>query len=208
VSSADSQLVLDGLSAEHRCAESGSEQLSLLGRPVPVRVPVELWRTLLNDEGVVARFEVKRYVREGRCWPWLNAVSSTGHGSFRAASLPGPSRRGTVPAHLFAYQLAHGVIDRPGWTAAQDPVVCHSCDFHGCTNPAHLRLGTASENRAEWVLRRGNPHGPLADTRGAAGRTRAVAQAVRAGLAAGEPPERIEQLIRAAEEAGLPLTLW
>jgi hypothetical protein len=29
-------------------------------------------------------------------------VSSTGHGSFRAASLPGPTRRGTVPAHLFA----------------------------------------------------------------------------------------------------------
>nr|WP_245173305.1 HNH endonuclease [Streptomyces aureus] len=113
-----------------------------------------------------------------------------------------------MPAHLFAYQLANGAIDRPGWTAAQDPVVCHTCDFHGCTNPAHLRLGTAAENRAEWSLRRGNPHGPLADTRGAAGRTRAIAQAIRAGLEAGEPPERVEQLILAAEEEGLPLTLW
>ncbi|WP_416974646.1 hypothetical protein [Streptomyces sp. 4F14] len=60
----------------------------------------------------------------------------------------------------------------------------------------------------EWSLRRGNPHGPLADTRGAAGRTRAVAEAIRAGLRRGEPPGRIEQLIRAAEEEGMPLTLW
>ncbi len=209
MSGADGQLALDGFPPGRGFAEADAEQLSLLGEPIPVRLPADLWRAWLDDEMVVARFEAKRYVRPGdRCWPWINAVSSTGHGSFRAASLPGPSRRGTVPAHLFAFQLDHGVIDRPGWTAAQDPVVCHSCDFHGCTNPAHLRLGTAAENRVEWSLRRGNPHGPLADTRGAAGRTRAVAEAIRAGLRRGEPPGRIEQLIRAAEEEGMPLTLW
>lgn len=58
------------------------------------------------------------------------------------------------------------------------------------------------------TLRRRNPHGPLADTRGAAGRTHAIAHAIRAGLVAGESPEEIEERIRAAEEAGLPLTLW
>lgn len=83
----------------------------------------------LNDESVVARFEAKRHMQSTNCWLWSNAVSSTGHDFFRAASLPGPSRRGTVPAHLFAYQLAHGTIDRLGWTAARDPIVCQTCDF-------------------------------------------------------------------------------
>ncbi|GAB2900950.1 hypothetical protein GCM10027074_78330 [Streptomyces deserti] len=206
---ASDQLLLEGIAFQHHPSDIRAEQLSLLGEPIPIRLPAELWRAWLKNEDVVARFEAKRYVRStDRCWPWRGAVSSTGHGSFRAASLPGPSRRGTVPAHLFAYQLANGVIDRTGWTAAEDPVVCHTCDFHGCTNPCHLRLGTAAENRAEWSLRRGNPHGPLADTRGAAGRTRAIAQAIRAGLRAGEPAEQIEHRIQAAEEAGLPLTLW
>lgn len=209
MSGASDQLLLEGIDLRPYPVDIHAEQLSLLGEPMPIRLPAGLWRDWLSDEDVVARFEAKRYVRPAsRCAPWLGAVSSTGHGSFRAASLPGPSRRGTVPAHLFAYQLAHGVIDRPGWTAAEDPVVCHTCDFHGCTNPAHLRLGTAAENRAEWSLRRGNPHGPLADIRGAAGRTRAIAEAIRAGLRAGESASNIEGRIQAAEEAGLPLTLW
>lgn len=189
MSGSDGQLLLDGIAAQYIPVHGSGEQLSLLGEPIPIRLPADLWRAWLDDEDVVARFEVKRYVRSpAQCWPWLNAVSSTGHGSFRAASLPGPSRRGTVPAHLFAYQLANGVIDRPGWTAAEDSVVCHTCDFHGCTNPAHLRLGTAAENRAEWSLRRRNPHGPLADTRGAAGRTRAIAHAIRTGWTRANPP--------------------
>ncbi|GAX58351.1 HNH endonuclease [Streptomyces olivochromogenes] len=203
------QLPLESLAPRSPAPARTPEQLSLLGHPTPIRLPAELWLTWLTDQTVIARFEAKHYIRSPtRCWPWLGAVSSTGHGSFRAASLPGPSRRGTVPAHLFAYQLAHGVINRPGWSAAEDPVVCHTCDFHGCTNPAHLRLGTAAENRAEWRLRRHNPHGPLADVRGAAGRTRAIAQAIRAGLQADEPPDLIEKRIRATEAAGLPLTLW
>jgi hypothetical protein len=39
-------------------------------------------------------------------------------------------------------------------------------------------------------------------------RTRAIAHAIRTGLHAGEPPDLIEERISAAEEAGLPLTLW
>ncbi|MEY9969484.1 hypothetical protein ABIA33_007572 [Streptacidiphilus sp. MAP12-16] len=138
----------------------------------------------------------------------MAAVSDTGHGRFRAASLPGASRRGTVPAHLFAFQLTRGVIPRLGWSGTEDPVLCHTCDSHGCTNPAHLRLGTSAQNRTEWAQRHRNPGGPLADLRGAAGRTRAIAAAVHAGLTRGEARERIDQRIRAAEQGGLPLTLW
>ena len=131
-------------------------------------------------------------------------MSSTGHGSFRAASLPGPSRRGTVPAHLFAYQLAYGVIPRLGWSGAEDAVICHQCDFAGCTNPAHMRLGTNATNRAEYFARRKNVASPLADVRGAAGRSRAIAAAIRTGLEQQEDSGRIERRIRAAEIAGLP----
>ncbi|RXS66153.1 hypothetical protein EST92_29035 [Streptomyces sp. TM32] len=188
---------------------SDTEQLALLGTPQPVKVPAQLWRSWLTDPLIAARFKAKRYRRSERlCCPWLAAVSSTGHGSFRAASLPGRSRRGTVPAHLFAFQLEHGVIPRLGWSGADDPVLCHRCDSHGCTNPAHLRLGTAAENRAEWARRHRNPTGPLADVRGAARRPRAIAAAIRAGLAAGEDPRAIEERIHTAEDAGLPFTLW
>lgn len=185
------------------------EQLTLLGDARPVRIPADLWRLWLTDDAVVARFEAKCYRRgENLCTPWLGGVSSTGHGSFRAASLPGASRRGTVPAHLFAYQLEYGVIPRLGWTNTEDAVLCHQCDFAGCTNPLHMRLGTNLTNRNEYDLRRRNISSPLSDVRGSAGRTRAIASAIRVGLARGEASEAIEVHIRAAEAAGQPLTLW
>ena len=189
--------------------ESSVEQFVLIGQPRPIRVPEQRWRSWLSDPVVVARFEAKRYNRpNGLCWPWIGGVSSTGHGSFRAASLPGTSRRGTVSAHLFAYQLAYGVIPRLGWSGAEDAVICHQCDFAGCTNPAHMRLGTDATNKAEYFARRSNLAGPLADVRGAAGRTRAIAAAIRAGLDEHEDAASIEKRIRAAEIAGRPLTLW
>jgi hypothetical protein len=113
-----------------------------------------------------------------------------------------------VPAHLFAYQLAHGVIPRLGWSGTEDAVIYHQCDFAGCTNPAHMRLGTNASNRAEYFARRSNLDSPLADVRGAAGRTRAIAAAVRGGLANNDDASGIETRIRAVQIAGLPLTLW
>lgn len=136
-------------------------QMTLIGQPQPVRIPERLWQSWLADPAVVARFESKRFRRRQHlCWPWIGGVSSTGHGSFRAASLPGPSRRGTVPAHLFAYQLEYGVISRLGWSNTDDAVLCHQCDFAGCTNPAHMRLGTNRSNRSEYELRRRNITSP------------------------------------------------
>ncbi|TQC41620.1 hypothetical protein EEB14_53715 [Rhodococcus sp. WS4] len=82
-------------------------------------------------------------------------------------------------------------------------MLCHQCDFAGCVNPHHMRLGT---NRNEYDLRRRSLASPLADVRGPAGRTRAAA--IRTGLLRGDDPDSIEELIRCAEAAGLPLTLW
>ncbi|MCD2158036.1 hypothetical protein LQL77_30460 [Rhodococcus cerastii] len=184
-------------------------QLMLIGQPRPVRVPERLWRSWLDDPTVVSRFESKRYLRRRhQCWPWIGGVSSTGHGSFRAASLPGPSRRGTVPAHLFAYQLHYGVISRLGWSNTDDTVLCHQCDFAGCTNPTHMQLGTNRTNRSEYELRRRNITGPLADVRGPAGRTHAIATAIRTGIEHNLGVTTIDERIAAAEAAGRPLSLW
>jgi hypothetical protein len=87
-------------------------------------------------------------------------------------------------------------------------MICHQCDFAGCTNPAHMRLGTNATNRAEYFARRKTVASPLADVRGAAGRSRAIAAAIRTGLEQQEDFGSIERRIRAAEIAGLPLTLW
>ncbi len=191
-------------------ATARPEQLSLLGRPEPVRIPAEQWRQWLEDPTVRQRFEAKVYrgLGEHECHLWSAGISSTGHASFRCGSLPGPGRRGTVPAHLYAYQLEFGVIPRLGWSGSASENLCHRCDEHACLNPRHLRLGTLAENRQEWADRHRIPGGPLADLRGAAGRARAVASAIRQGLAAGEPVARINERIRQVQAEGMPLALW
>jgi hypothetical protein len=70
------------------------------------------------------------------------------------------------------------------------------------------RLGTNASNRVEYLTRRRNLANPLADVRGAAGRTRAIAAAIRAGFANHEDAASIERRIVDAEFAGHPLTLW
>ncbi len=186
---------------------SVDEQLSLLGDPTPVRIAAVEWAAWLADESVRARYWAKVYRAPSTvCWFFTGGISSTGHATFRAASRPGRTRRGTVPGHLYGYQLAHGVIPRLAW--GTDLTVCHTCDNHSCQQPAHLRLGTAAENRAEWVARRRDPGSPLADLRGPAGRSRAIGAAIRAGLADGESEVEIAARVEAVIAAGRPLSLW
>ncbi|PBC39235.1 hypothetical protein CJ179_34775 [Rhodococcus sp. ACS1] len=71
----------------------------------------------------------------------------------------------------------------------------------------HVCPGTNTVNRTEYHLRRRNLASPLADVRGPAVRTRAVATAIRIGLTRGEATATIEERIRDAETAGRPLTL-
>lgn len=185
------------------------EQLALIGAPSPVRIPAVEWSAWLADESIRTRYwaKVHRTSPDENCWFFFGAISSTGHASFRATSLPGPTRRGTVPGHLYGYQLAHGVIPRLGWDN-DSPTVCHTCDNHSCQQPVHLRLGTPAENRLEWLTRRRNPASPLADLRGPAGRSRAIGTAIRLGLQLGESEREITDRIRITAAAGRPLSLW
>lgn len=70
------------------------------------------------------------------CWPWLKALSRYGYGLFMLEV-------GTqITASRFAYILTYGPIP-------DDQVVCHSCDNPPCCNPAHLFLGTKTDNNLD-----------------------------------------------------------
>jgi len=90
---------------------------------------------------IVARFDAK--VNRGapaECWSWTGAHLPKGYGQINLGrALDG--KQHTEYAHRIAYVLAYGPI--PGSTRL---VVMHTCDHPPCCNPAHLRLGTDSDN--------------------------------------------------------------
>jgi HNH endonuclease len=113
----------------------------------------------------------------GHLW-WLGAIDggadrSGGYGRFQAGR--GDTAVITT-AHRFAWTLAHGPVP-------EGLVVRHRCDEPLCVALPHLELGTSAENNWDALDR------PLraadADTRGSAGRSRAIRDAVLEFLAVG-----------------------
>lgn len=95
------------------------------------------------------------------CWPWVAKSKVAGYGTISRGGRYGEK----VLSHRAVWELTHGPIppDGPGhhgW------VVLHTCDNRACCNPAHLRLGSQTDNvkdmdakrRRVAVVQRGEAH--------------------------------------------------
>ncbi|MEU9044544.1 MULTISPECIES: hypothetical protein [unclassified Kitasatospora] len=82
-------------------------------------------------------------------------------------------------------------------------MIRHSCDAPSCQNPGHWLAGTRQDNVLDYVSRSRLAGHALADTRGPAGRARAIRDAIKAAA-----PEDVEAAIRAAILAGQPGGAW
>lgn len=72
---------------------------------------------------------------DGQCWEWMRVRNQYGYGQLRVSGR-------MVLAHRLAYQLGVGPIP-------DGMHVLHQCDNPCCINPAHLSLGTRSQNMKE-----------------------------------------------------------
>jgi hypothetical protein len=81
---------------------------------------------------------------EQGCWDWSAGTDQDGYGQVR---IDGKTRR----SHVISHKIFNGPVGGLH--------VLHSCDRPVCVNPAHLHLGTISDNISEMVARRRNVKG-------------------------------------------------
>jgi len=78
------------------------------------------------------------------CWEWTGPIKAGGYGNHQWVENGVKCRAG---AHRFSLMLHLGDAFVPGL------LVCHHCDNPPCVNPAHLYLGTHTDNARDMVQR-------------------------------------------------------
>lgn len=94
-----------------------------------------------------------RVGKSDECWEWQGAKNSSGYGNL--------SWHGArIQAHRLAYALTKSSIDllvpnfrTLGGVSSCTQFVLHKCDNRSCCNPAHLFLGTNTDNQLDCYLK-------------------------------------------------------
>ena len=80
------------------------------------------------------------------CWLWTGETRFGGYGYIIPTCTSRAHRPTALRVHRVAYEEFVGPIP-------EGLVVKHACDVRTCINPAHLSVGTLSENARECVAR-------------------------------------------------------
>lgn len=137
--------------------------------------PACVRRERIDAEGLAARASPEPNTG---CWLWCGSADTAGYG--RIDTVRGSKSR-YVGVHRLSWEASYGPIP-------EGLHVLHRCDQPACMNPAHLFLGTPSDNMRDMVAKGRMPRGEKAARSKI---TAAKAREIRAALDLGKRPAAV-----------------
>lgn len=79
---------------------------------------------------------------DGDCWRWAGWITNYGYGQFYLSRKLAVGSERVKRAHVYSWELANGPVP-------EGMCICHRCDIRTCVNPAHLWMGSKTENNQD-----------------------------------------------------------